>query len=123
MKAKGRLGVGLDMRRLGKILMKSPVFKLSDMIAAAKAQKLLGHILESLLEFDAETMTEFKTPVCFVHGEKDWQVPIELTREYYEKIAAPGKGFYVVENAGHVTFVDNLQGSVAAFEAAVSQWT
>jgi pimeloyl-ACP methyl ester carboxylesterase len=52
-----------------------------------------------------------------------WQVPIELIKEYYEKISAPAKGFYTVENASHITFLENPQGTVAALAAAVSQIT
>jgi pimeloyl-ACP methyl ester carboxylesterase len=121
MKVKSRLGVGLDMTKLRKLLTKSPVFRFSDLLAALKVQKLLGHLNKSLLEFNAEVMTEFEIPVCFIHGEKDWQVPIELAKEYYEKISAPAKGFYTVENANHITFLENPQGTVVALATAVSQ--
>jgi pimeloyl-ACP methyl ester carboxylesterase len=121
MKVKSRLGVGFDMTKLRKLLTGSPIFKFSDLLAATKAQKLLGHLSESLLEFNAESMIDFEIPLCFVHGEKDWQVPIELAKEYYEKINAPSKGFYTVEGASHITFLENPQGAVAALAEAVSQ--
>lgn len=40
-------------------------------------------------------------------GTDDWQTPSALAAEYFEKIDAPIKKLYWVENAAHATDLDN----------------
>jgi pimeloyl-ACP methyl ester carboxylesterase len=118
---KDKLGVSIDANKVQLLTRKSPVFKLTDIASMMKAQKLVGHLYEALLDFNAETMRDFKIPMYFVHAESDWQVPLELAREYYEGITAPDKDFYVVENAGHFTLVDNPEGTIATTSAIIKR--
>jgi len=42
-----------------------------------------------------------------VLGKDDWQVPSLSGSEYFEKINAPRKRLFWIENAGHVADMDN----------------
>ena len=44
---------------------------------------------------------EIKCPVYFFVGNKDLQTNWEITRDYYEKLKAPGKELFIFENTGH----------------------
>lgn len=44
---------------------------------------------------------EFKIPVYFIHGKADITTTIEVVKEYFDKIKAPDKEFFVLMDAGH----------------------
>lgn len=46
-------------------------------------------------------ITELKIPVYFLNGVYDYTVSYQLSKEYYEKIDAPRKGFYSFKNSAH----------------------
>ena len=120
-KAKKQLGAGIDTKKLQQIVMKSPIFKLSDMLAMFKAQKLSARLHETIFAFSAESLTKFQIPIYLIHATQDWQLPIELSEAYYESITAPDKGFYKVEKAGHIMMADNLDGTITAINAATER--
>jgi pimeloyl-ACP methyl ester carboxylesterase len=107
MKLKLKYGMGINAKAIKKIVMKSPVFRFSDIIAMLKAPKLSSHLYETLMDFRAPAAA-FSVPVFFIHGGNDSQVPPELAEEYLDKLSAPDKGFYKIENAGHIVFADKL---------------
>ena len=43
----------------------------------------------------------FKVPVYFIQGENDILTPPEITKKYFDKIAAPQKEFYLIPGAAH----------------------
>jgi len=44
---------------------------------------------------------EFKIPVYFIQGEEDIMTPKESSKEYFEKIQAPKKEYFLLPNAAH----------------------
>lgn len=40
-------------------------------------------------------------PIYFFHGVYDYTVSYTLSKEYFEKIEAPIKGFYTIEKSAH----------------------
>jgi pimeloyl-ACP methyl ester carboxylesterase len=48
-----------------------------------------------------ETHTDFPVPVYILHGEYDYQVSYALSKNYFELINAPLKGFYSFANSAH----------------------
>lgn len=44
---------------------------------------------------------DFKIPVYFIQGEKDILTASELNKPYFDAIAAPDKGYYLLPDAGH----------------------
>ena len=120
-KIKNKLGLGIDIKKIINTSRKSPVFRLSDIMAIMKAQNYVDNLYEAMLSFSTEEVAEFQTPIYFVHGSNDWQVPIELVQEYCKSITAPDKMLYTLENAGHVIVIDDTEGSIAAIKAAISR--
>lgn len=44
---------------------------------------------------------DFKIPVYFIQGNEDVMTPKESSKEYFEKIKAPKKEYYLLSNAAH----------------------
>lgn len=73
-------------------LIKSPVFKLSDIYALIKMDKPNLELLEFWSKFDLKSETlEYKIPIYYILGENDWQTPYIIAEKYFEKINAPYK--------------------------------
>lgn len=86
---------------------KSPIFKLSDVSALIKASKANSETMEFLATVDLMSESaEYKVPIYYILGGNDWQTPYVIAREYFEKISAPHKSFYLIPNAGHMTMLD-----------------
>lgn len=50
---------------------------------------------------------EYNFPICFIQGSHDWITPTDLVKDYYKKLNAEHKAFFIIENAGHTPFLDN----------------
>ena len=48
-----------------------------------------------------EQVKKSRIPTIFVHGDKDYFVPIDMSRENYEASSATKKELYIVEGAAH----------------------
>lgn len=65
----------------------------------------------SFFDFNlSEHGIEYEVPVYFISGDWDWITPYKLVEEYYESIESPKKEMILIENAGHMTFMDNPKG-------------
>jgi pimeloyl-ACP methyl ester carboxylesterase len=88
-------------------LIKSPIFKLSDITALIKMDKPNNEVIEFWSKFDIRSESaEYKVPIYYILGENDWQTPHIISEEYFKKINAPCKKIYLIPNAGHMTMVD-----------------
>ncbi|MBW6410174.1 alpha/beta fold hydrolase [Clostridium weizhouense] len=98
--AKGNLSVIIG-------LIKSPIFKLSDISALIKMDKSNKEVIEFWSNFDIRLETvEYKVPIYYILGENDWQTPYVIAEEYFKKINAPYKKLYLIPRAGHMTMID-----------------
>ncbi len=91
-----------------KATIRSPIYRLSDAVAMFKAQKANEALIEEFLggfDLNKESL-EYRVPVYYILGDKDWQTPYILASEYLEKIQAPAKGLYLIPGAGHFTMLD-----------------
>ena len=102
-----KYGLTLKTGSLLKLLFKSPIFKLSDLLLMIKAPKTNLKLMKWQTDYSVWDTTEYAVPVFYVLGEDDWQTPSTLAAEYFEKINAPQKKLYWIKNAGHATDVDN----------------
>jgi pimeloyl-ACP methyl ester carboxylesterase len=60
------------------------------------------HLWDRMLMIDlAVEVPELKLPVYFCHGIYDNTITYSGTREYYEKLHAPMKGFYTFQHSAH----------------------
>jgi pimeloyl-ACP methyl ester carboxylesterase len=56
-----------------------------------------------------EETTTYEIPIAFIHGELDRQVPYSLVTEYTKRLNAPKAEVFLMENAGHLLHVDDLE--------------
>lgn len=52
-------------------------------------------------DLDLTRYTQFETPIFFLLGRHDWQVPAVVAEEYFDQVEAPGKALVWFENSGH----------------------
>lgn len=68
----------------------------------AKINYGVSVIWDEVISHDlSEENTQFKIPVYFLHGIHDYTVNYKLAYDYFEKIKAPKKGFYTLEESAH----------------------
>ena len=102
-----KYGLTLKTGFLLKLLFKSPIFKLSDLLLMITAPKTNIRLMKWMVDYSLWDKVEYSVPVFYLLGTDDWQTPSTLAAEYFEKITAPTKRLYWIENAGHATDVDN----------------
>lgn len=93
--------------QLMKMIINSPVFKLSDLLPILLTMKTNANLFPVVGSCDFYSHTAFSIPIYFICGKNDWQAPGTIVAKYYETITAPSKGLYWIENAGHFTNLDN----------------
>jgi pimeloyl-ACP methyl ester carboxylesterase len=49
----------------------------------------------------SQQVTELEIPAYFFHGAYDYTCAYPLAKEYFEKLKAPVKGFYIFEQSAH----------------------
>lgn len=49
---------------------------------------------------------KYKVPVIIIAGDCDWTTPYSMTLNYFNNISAPNKELIIIENTGHIPFVD-----------------
>ncbi|MGE7998126.1 alpha/beta fold hydrolase [Lysinibacillus sp. NPDC093190] len=86
---------------------KSPIFKLSDLLAFSKGLKANSKVHEFLEDFDLTTdSSDYKVPIYYILGKNDWQAPYTIAQEYFHNINAPHKKLFIIPNAGHRIMMD-----------------
>lgn len=86
---------------------------------------------DNLLHDDLSArLTEFDLPIYFLTGQHDYTANADLSRAYFDEIAAPVKGFYLFDNSAHsplfeeperalaILLTNVLQGSTTLVDAA-----
>ncbi|MCL1844085.1 MAG: alpha/beta fold hydrolase [Defluviitaleaceae bacterium] len=116
---KSKYGLNLKTGKLLKIMFKSPIFKLSDIWLMIKGVKINFNLTKSLTDYSIWDTTEYAVPVFYILGRNDWQTSSVLASEYFERINAPNKKLFWVENAGHVTDLDNPTDFMAAVKEII----
>jgi Predicted hydrolases or acyltransferases (alpha/beta hydrolase superfamily) len=87
------------------IARQSATFRIKDLIAMRKIMQNI-HLLEYLFDYDVEKDVKYEVPVYYILGRDDWQVASVVAEAYFETIQAPEKKLYWIEEAGHLTNVD-----------------
>ncbi|MCL2619341.1 MAG: alpha/beta fold hydrolase [Defluviitaleaceae bacterium] len=103
-------GQAINVSKLLRVALKSPVFKLTDLPMYMKSIKANKDFQDSLADYTIWDITQYDLPVYYILGRDDWQTPSTTAAEYFEKINAPHKKLYWVEDAGHITDIDNPKG-------------
>ncbi|MED0669068.1 alpha/beta hydrolase [Aneurinibacillus aneurinilyticus] len=115
LQGKYNLAGKIDLPIMLKVL-KSPIFKWSDITALLKGLKANRYVLETFLaNFDLHTEpADFQVPVYYILGDQDWQAPYVIAQEYFNKIQAPRKQLFLLPGAGHRIMIDQTELFVSA---------
>jgi pimeloyl-ACP methyl ester carboxylesterase len=116
-----KYGLTLKIGKLLKIIFKSPIFKLSDLILMINGPKANIELMKWLTDYTIWETTKYSVPVYYLLGTEDWQVPSTLAAEYFERINNKKKGLYWIENAGHATDADNPKDFINAVKEIILQ--
>ncbi|MDR7855128.1 alpha/beta hydrolase [Tissierella sp.] len=96
--------------RTTQMIIFSPYYSLKEISSFLKNPfELQKPLMDYLVyDFDArDLVNEYQVPIYYILGEYDWVTPYENAQEYFETIVAPKKKSIVIENAGHMTMIDN----------------
>ncbi len=68
---------------------------------------------EDLLRDDLSSrLTKFDLPIYFFVGQHDYTANKDLSRAYFDRIAAPTKGFYLFENSAHSPLFEERERAI-----------
>lgn len=60
------------------------------------------HLWDTVINANlAEQVSHLSIPVYIIHGQYDYQVSYQLSRQYFEVLQAPSKAFYTFEQSAH----------------------
>lgn len=63
------------------------------------------------------TATNLKIPYYVIQGRHDLFAPTPLAKAYFDKVSAPKKQFFVIEDAGHFALATHQKEVIVALEA------
>ena len=66
-----------------------------------------------------QQVTELKIPVYFFHGLYDYTCAYPLTKDYFEKLKAPIKGFYTFEQSAHTPLFEEPEKTIKILQEDV----
>jgi pimeloyl-ACP methyl ester carboxylesterase len=90
-----------------RIILTSPRFKWSDLGALVKGAKANKALVDFLGRFNLNAEpTDYEVPIYYILGADDWQTPAVLAQEYFARIQAPFKRFFLIPQAGHMAMGD-----------------
>lgn len=90
------------------IYRKSPVMGFKDGLLMNKAEKLNEKLVEEVFfQYNITDTTTYELPIYYVLGRRDEWTSSAIAADYFEKITAPKKGLYWIEDAGHFIDTDN----------------
>ena len=99
---------GYQKNKYMRILRKSPIISLKDMLQFAKGAKHNSKLISEVeYQFDVTHVTDYSLPVFYILGSEDEWTPSAIASKYFDTIKAPQKKLYWVKDAGH--FVDTDQ--------------
>ncbi len=80
----------------------APEYSLFDALNIAKGSSLSSRVMDYDKSRDLMTNEwQFEVPVALIMGRHDMVTPTELAKEYYERIDAPQKAWYMFEETSH----------------------
>jgi pimeloyl-ACP methyl ester carboxylesterase len=98
--------VDLNTSIFTKALLSSPYYSLRELSYYGKMSKLTEPLIPYLLTYDLNAYgSDYKVPVIYMLGDKDWNNRI-TAEKYFEKINAPYKEFVIIKDAGHTTMLE-----------------
>lgn len=88
-------------------IVKSPIFKFSDILAFLNINKANKLVYRYLGKFNLRVESrDYQIPIYYILGGNDWQVPYIIAQDYFNEIEAPRKMITIIPDAGHLTMMD-----------------
>lgn len=99
----GAFHAGLSTGRLIWAALRTDEANLIDLIRFGQGNRFsLEHLWSEFREFDVDdTLIRFETPIVFMLGRHDWEVPSVLAARYFERIDAPYTRLVWFEHSAH----------------------
>lgn len=108
LQVKYHLAMDFD-KNMIKLFLHSPITGLRDIFPFLTGMIVNMQVMKELMSFDLRGKgAEYEVPVYYVLGEHDQQTPVEISKAYFNEIAAPDKKLYLIKNAGHCAMLDNV---------------
>ena len=104
-----------------KFYRKSPIMTLREGFQMLSAEKFNRNLLAELFDFDIRSIKEYQVPVYYVLGRYDEWTTSTIAADYFETIRAPKKELFWIENAGHMTDIDNPEAFWSAVREIVAK--
>jgi pimeloyl-ACP methyl ester carboxylesterase len=101
-------GMDWGFGKMAKEALRSPFYGLSDYSRwLSGAQRGSGPMWPEYYQFDNfKDVGRIEVPIYFIAGDKDWNTPLELTREYHDFLVAPaGKELIIIKGTAHSPFL------------------
>jgi len=90
-----------------KTLVKSPIFKLSDIVSLFKGMSSNKKLWDFLFSHSLyEESRDYEIPVFYILGDRDFQAPHTIASRYFDSINAPNKKMFIIKEAGHFMMLD-----------------
>jgi len=103
----GKYKIGMNFIPIIKALIKSPIFKISDISSLLKGMNNNKKLWDFLFSHNLyEENREYEIPVFYVLGDRDFQAPNTIASSYFDTINAPNKKLFLIKNAGHFIMLD-----------------
>jgi len=118
---RSKYGLNMKQGKMIKLMLKSPIFKFNDFPLMITAVKRNIQLMKWMSDWSVWDTPDYAVPVYYILGHDDWQTPSTLAAEYFEKINAPQKKLYWIENAGHATDIDNSVDFYKAVKDIIAQ--
>lgn len=103
----GKYKIGMNFIPILKTLIKSPVFKRSDISSLLKGMNNNKKLWDFLFSHSLyEENREYEIPVFYILGDMDFQAPNTIASSYFDTINAPNKKLFFIKDAGHFIMLD-----------------
>lgn len=111
----GKYKIGMDFKPILKTLFKSPIFQISDILSIVKGMSGNKHLWEFMFSHSLyDEPLNYEIPVYYIIGERDFQAPNTIAKSYFNKINAPYKEIFTIEDAGHFMMLDKPESFAEA---------
>lgn len=103
----GKYKIGMNFIPIIKAMIKSPVFKISDISSLFKGMSNNKKLWDFLFSHNLyEEDREYEIPIFYVLGDRDFQAPNTIASSYFNTINAPLKKLFMIKDAGHFIMLD-----------------
>lgn len=103
----GKYRLGMDFKPVIKALLRSPVFRLPDILSLVRGMSNNKPVWNYLFSHTLlHAVPAYEVPVFYILGDRDFQAPQPIASQYFDSVQAPAKKKYIIQDAGHFMMLD-----------------